>query len=58
MTMLHNLNGIMPKDNQFNPITRLWWKLSVFIILNHELLEYIKLVEIIVVQVFGFGKNE
>jgi hypothetical protein len=53
MTMLHNFEGILHEENQLNPLTRLWRKISTFAIFDLNFLEYIKLAEITIVQVIG-----
>jgi hypothetical protein len=58
MTMLHNFEASLCEKNQFNPLTRLWCKISTFVVFNFNLSEDIKLVEIIVVQVIGLVENE
>jgi hypothetical protein len=40
MTMLHNYEATLCKENKLNPLTRLWRKISTFDVLNF--LEYIK----------------
>jgi hypothetical protein len=49
VTMLHNAKVVFKEDNQFNLVTWLWRKMFTSSIFNHKLLEYIKLVEIVVV---------
>jgi hypothetical protein len=58
--MVDNFDAILRKENELNLVTRLrlWCKISTFTILNHKLLEYIKLAEIYIVQVFGFDEDE
>ncbi len=53
MTMLHNYEATLHEENQLNPFTRLWCKVFTSIVLNLNLSKYIKLDEIIVVQVIG-----
>jgi hypothetical protein len=48
----------MQKDNQFNLVTKIWQKIVAFAILNHWLLEYIKLAKITTIPMFGYIKNE
>jgi len=56
--MGHNSKKFLWEESDFNPLTRLWHKYSRSPILNHKLLEFIKIVEIAVVQVFGSVENE
>lgn len=56
--MVHNVKPILCEDNELNPITRLWWKFSMSTILTHKLFEYMKLVEIAIVQVLRFVENK
>jgi hypothetical protein len=49
MTMIHNFKIVMCEKSSLIPTTRLWCKITTSPILNHELLEYMKLTEIIVV---------
>jgi hypothetical protein len=58
MTMLHNFETTLHKKNQLNPLTRLWCKISTFVVFNFNLSEYIKLAKIIVVQVIGLVEDE
>jgi hypothetical protein len=58
MTMGHNFDPILHEESGFNPLIRMWCKVSGSPLLNHKFLEFIKLVEIIVVQVFGSIKNQ
>jgi hypothetical protein len=58
MIMVDNFNAILRKENELNLVTRLWCKIFTFTILNHKLLEYIKLAEIYTIQVFGFDDDE
>ncbi len=58
MTMVHNVKPILCEDNELNPINRLWWKFSMPAILTHKLSEYMKLVEITIVQVLSFVENK
>jgi hypothetical protein len=57
MTMVHNAKIIMQKDNQLNLVTKIWQKIVAFAILNHWLLEYIKLAKITTIPVLGYIKN-
>ncbi len=56
--MGHNSKQFLREESDFNPLTRLWHKDSRSPIFNHKLLEFIKIVEIAAVQVFGFVENE
>jgi hypothetical protein len=49
MTMIHNFKIVMCEESSLNPTTRLWGKITTSPILNHKLLEYMKLTKIIVV---------
>ncbi len=40
----------MHEENELNPIIRLYYKIFTFGIFNHKFLEYIKLVEIVIIQ--------
>jgi hypothetical protein len=51
--MLHNYEATLHEENRLNPFMRLWCKVFTSIVLNLNLSEYIKLDEIIVVQVIG-----
>jgi hypothetical protein len=51
--MLHNFETTLREENQLNPFMRFWCKISTSIVLNFNFLEYIKLAEIIVVQIMG-----
>ncbi len=55
--MLHDFEVVLRKENDLNPLTKLWCKVFSFPILNHKLLEYIKLVEIAIVQVLSLDEN-
>ncbi len=57
-TMVDKFDAILHKENELNLVTRLWCKISTFTILNHKLLEFMKLAKIYIVQVFGFGEDE
>jgi hypothetical protein len=56
--MRHNAKIIMQKDNQFKLVTKVWQKIVAFAILNHWLLEYIKLAKINTIPMLGYIKNE
>jgi hypothetical protein len=40
MMMVHKFEAVLHKGNELNPITRLWCKISTFVVFNHKLLEY------------------
>ncbi len=56
--MTNNVKLAMHKPFDVNPITKLWRTLTSSRILENKLLEYIKLVELVVVQVIGYIENE
>jgi hypothetical protein len=56
--MLHNFETTLHEKDHLNPRMRLWCKTSISIVLNLNLSEYIKLAEIIVIQVIGLVENE
>ncbi len=58
MTMVHNVKAILCENNELNPINRLWWKFSMSAILTHKLSKYMRLVEIVIVQVLSFVENK
>jgi hypothetical protein len=58
MSMLHNFKVALHKNNQFNPITRLWCKISTFVVFNLNLSEYIKQTEVTNVQIIGPIENK
>jgi hypothetical protein len=58
MTIVHNYEAIIFKDNELNLVIRLWHKVSSFSILNHKLSKFIKLVKTVDVQILGFVKDE
>jgi hypothetical protein len=43
MTMCHNSELVLSEENNFNPLTKLWHRVFGFLVLNHKLLEFIKL---------------
>jgi hypothetical protein len=49
MTMIHNFKLVMCEKNSLNPVTRLWHKITSPLILNHKLLEFMKVTEIVVI---------
>ncbi len=58
MTTGHNSNLVFHEESDFNSLTKMWQKVSRSPLLNHKLSKFIKLAEIIVVQVFGFVEDE
>jgi hypothetical protein len=54
LSMTNNVKLAMHKPFDVNPITKLWRTLTSSRILENKLLEYIKLVQPIVVQVIGY----
>jgi hypothetical protein len=54
----NNAKLAMQKPFDINPHTKLWRTLSSSQILEHQILEYIKLVELAIVQVIGLVKDE
>jgi hypothetical protein len=58
MTMLHNSKAALYEENWFNPLIRLWRKISTFVIFNLNLSKYIKLAKITVVQVIGLVEDK
>jgi hypothetical protein len=40
MMMVHKFEVVLHKENESNPITRLWCKISTFVVFNHKLFEY------------------
>jgi hypothetical protein len=58
MTMIHNSEVVMcDQNNNLNPLTRLWWKVTTSPI-NQKLSKYMKLIEVNVVHVLGSIENE
>ncbi len=54
VTMMHNFKVVLWEENSLNLVTRLWHKVTANPILNHKLLEFMKLAKIVVVlEVFG-----
>jgi hypothetical protein len=39
MTMLHNFETTLHEENQLNPHTKLWHKISTYVVFNFNLLE-------------------
>jgi len=58
MIMVANSEAIMKDASLVNLVTWLWAKLRSFSILKHNLLEFMKVVEIACVQFFGFMEGE
>jgi hypothetical protein len=59
MTMIHNFKVVMcDSENNLNPMTQLWCKITISPPFNHKLLEYMKLVEITTIQVLGFVEDK
>jgi hypothetical protein len=56
--MTNNVKLAMQKPFDVNLITKLWRTLTSFQNLENKILEYIKLVELVVVQVIGFVEDE
>ncbi len=48
----------MQKPFDLNPLTKLWRFLSSSWIFEYQIPEYVKLVEVVVVQVIGLVENE
>jgi hypothetical protein len=53
MTMLHNLKVALCEKNQFNPLTRLWRKISTFVVLSLNLSEYTKWLKLLLSKLLG-----
>jgi hypothetical protein len=51
--MLHTFEATLRENNQLNPLTKLWCKISTFVVLNFNLLEYIKLVKLLLSKLLG-----
>ncbi len=49
---------ILHEENDLNPLTRMWCEVFGSPLFNHKLLEFIKLTEIINIQVFGYVEDE
>jgi hypothetical protein len=56
--MGQNSDPILHEENDLNLLTKMWCKVFGSPFLNHKLLKFIKLTEIIVVQMFGFVEDE
>jgi len=58
LKMVANSEAIMKDDSLVSLVNWLWAKLRSFSILKHNLLKFIKVVEIACVQIFGFMEGE
>jgi hypothetical protein len=58
MTIVHYFEPILWEDNNLNSVIQIWHKVFASTIPNHKLSEYIKLVEIVDVQVLGSIEDE
>ncbi len=56
--MMHNYEVSLWEESSLNLVTRLWHKIITNPILNHKLSESMKLVEIVIVQMFCLVKDE
>jgi len=56
--MINNVDPMMVKTRDKNPISKLWMKIRSSPIMAHKLSECIKLDEIVLTQVLGFVKDE
>jgi hypothetical protein len=56
--MLHQSKAILSEENEFNPLIRIWCKIFASAIFNHKISKFIKLVEIVTLQVLGFVEDE
>jgi hypothetical protein len=56
--MTNNVKLAMQKPFDVNQVTKLWRTLTSFQILENKILEYMKLVELAVVQVIGVVEDE
>jgi hypothetical protein len=57
-TSIHHFEPILQMDNDLNTINKPWRKIFASSIPYRKLFEFAKLVEIVVVQVLGFVRNE
>jgi hypothetical protein len=55
---MHNYEAILREENNLNLMIRLWCKITTNPILNHKLSKFMKLVEIVIVQVFNLVEDE
>jgi hypothetical protein len=58
MTAIHYFEPILWEDNNLNLVTQIWRKFFASTIPNHKLSKYIKLVDIVDVQIFGSIEDE
>jgi hypothetical protein len=58
MIMCHNFKHVLYEENDFNPLTKFWHRVFGFLIFNHKLLGFIKLAEIVIIQVLGSIEDE
>jgi hypothetical protein len=56
--MIHNVDPMMAKTCDENPIFKLWMKIRSSPIMAHKLSECINLVEIVLTQVLSFVEDE
>jgi hypothetical protein len=56
--MHHNVDALMQETFNMNPIIQMWLKVQFSPLLILELNEYMKVVEIVMVQVLGSMENE
>jgi hypothetical protein len=56
--MINNVDPMMAKTRDKNPISKLWMKIGSSPIMAHKLSECIKLDEIVLTQVLGFVEDE
>jgi hypothetical protein len=56
--MTNNAKLAMQKPFDLNLVTKLWRTLTSFQILENKILEYMKLVELVVVQVIGVVEDQ
>jgi hypothetical protein len=57
LTMKNNAKLVMQKPFDLNPLTKLWKTLSSSQILEHQSLEYIKLIELVVCAIYWFNRG-
>ncbi len=55
---MHSYEAILQEENNKNLMTRLWCKITANPILNHKLSKFMKLVEIVITQVFNLVEDE
>lgn len=58
LTMVHNAEDVLAEQNDLNPVTRIWRKVAASTILAHKLSEFMKLVELAVVQILDSTEDE